>query len=155
MGNSCKSYAQAPCDFSGGTLDIVAKQNLRDIINEINLTENTTIFLTSHDLQDVENICDRVIIINHGKMLYDGTLDKLKKAYIKKKIIKVQFETNTFFKKKDYMTIIESKENFIKMEIPNSKECLNETFTLLNTEYKIEDISIENPTIEEIIKEFY
>jgi len=41
------------------------------------------------------------------------------------------------------------------MEIPNSKECLNETFTLLNTEYKIEDISIENPAIEEIIKEFY
>jgi len=89
-------------------LDIVAKQNLRDIINEINLIEDTTIFLTSHDLQDVENICNRVIIINYGKILYDGTLDNLKQTYIKKKIIRVQFETNTDFKKKYYMEIIKS-----------------------------------------------
>jgi ABC-2 type transport system ATP-binding protein len=45
-------------------LDIVAKQNLRDIINDINKTEDTTIFLTSHDLGDIENICKRIVIIN-------------------------------------------------------------------------------------------
>jgi len=91
-------------------LDIIAKQNLRDIINEINKTENTTIFLTSHDLGDVENICKRIVIINHGKILYDGNIKELRRNYIKIKNLRVKFESlQDGFKPLDFMKITKQK----------------------------------------------
>jgi len=62
-------------------LDIVAKQKLREVINKINKQENTTIFLTSHDVWDIEWICNRVIIINHWKIIYNWTLKNLKQEH--------------------------------------------------------------------------
>lgn len=137
-------------------LDIIAKQNLRDIINEINKTENTTIFLTSHDLWDVENICKRIVIINHGKILYDGNIKELRRNYIKIKNLRVKFESlQDGFKPLDFMKITKQKWTFVEFEIPNSKENLAKTFELLTGEYNVEDITIEDPPIEDIIKEFY
>lgn len=137
-------------------LDMIAKQRLRDIINEINKIENTTIFLTSHDLGDVENICKRIVIINHGKILYDGNIKELRRNYIKVKKIRVKFESlDDTFKPLDFMKILKQKGTFIEFEIPNSKENLAKTFDLLTTEYNVEDITIEDPPIEDIIKEFY
>mgnify|MGYP002347766221 CR=1 FL=1 len=136
-------------------LDIIAKQNLRDTINEINKTENTTIFLTSHDLWDVEKICDRIVIINYGKILFDGSLVQFKKDYIKHKIFKIKFTQNTEFKKLDFMETIKEEDDYIEFKIPNSKEYSQKTFELLNSKYDIEDIIIENPNIEDVIKQFY
>lgn len=137
-------------------LDIIAKQNLRDIVNEINRLENTTIFLTSHDLWDIENICKRIVIINHGKILYDGNLKELRRNYIKVKHIRAKFETlDEKFEPLEFMTILKEKWSFVEFEIPNTKENLSKTFELLTEKYALEDISIEDPKIEDIIKEFY
>lgn len=137
-------------------LDLIAKQKLREIINEINKSEGTTIFLTSHDLWDIENICKRVIIINWWKILYDGNLKELRRNYIKIKKIRVKFVTlDVEFKPLDFMDIKKTKDAFIEFKIPNSKENLSKTFELLTSKYEVEDITIEDPDIEEIIKEFY
>ena len=136
-------------------LDIIAKQNLRDIINQINETENTTIFLTSHDLWDVEKICDRVIIINYWKVLYDGSIKELRKNHIKTKTLKINFLNGKEFKPLDFMQIINRESNYVEIQIPNDKDSLNQTFELINTGYEIEDIVIENPSIEDVIKQFY
>ena len=66
---------------------MIAKQKLRETINQINSTKNTTIFLTSHDIWDIEDICDRVIIINYWKIIYDWSILELKQNHIKTKII--------------------------------------------------------------------
>jgi len=136
-------------------LDMIAKQKLRETINEINQTENTTIFLTSHDLWDIEQVCDRVIIINHGKILYDGSIVDLRKKYIKKKIIKVKIANSTPFKALSFMTVIKQELEYIEFEIPNTKENLQKTFEAITSDYDVDDIEIKDPTIEEIIKEFY
>jgi len=60
---------------------------LYEILNEIHKEENITIFLTSHDLKDVENLCDRAVVINRGEILYDGQIDDLMKKYANKKFI--------------------------------------------------------------------
>ncbi len=75
-------------------LDMVAKEKLREVINKINKEENTTILLTSHDIWDIEKICDRVIIINYGRILYDGSLEKLKKKHVEthKKVVEADIE---------------------------------------------------------------
>ncbi len=137
-------------------LDIIAKQNLREIINDINEIEGTTIFLTSHDLGDIENICKRIVIINNWKILYDWNLKELRRNYIKIKNIRVKFDnTNKKFVPLKFMKLKKQKWDFIEFEIPNNKENLAKTFTLLTDKYEIEDVTIEDPKIEEIIKQFY
>src|SRR5206468_4210322 len=59
-------------------LDIVAKANVREFLQEINKQEGTTVLLTTHDLADIETLCKRVIVIDHGRLLFDGALDELR-----------------------------------------------------------------------------
>lgn len=137
-------------------LDMIAKQKLREVINKVNETAGTTIFLTSHDIGDIEHICDRVIIINHGRIVYDGDIRSLRSEHIKTKIIRVRFEDETTkFESLSFMTLKSQDADGIELEIPNTRENLAATFELLNTKYKVEDISVEDPDLEEIIRTFY
>lgn len=136
-------------------LDMIAKQKLRETINEVNKSEQTTIFLTSHDLWDIEQVCDRVVIINHWKILYDGLLEDLRKNHIKKKIIKVSFAWAKDFKWLDFMKIKNKEMDYVEFEIPNTKENIAKTFDLIMNKYDVEDIEISDPNIEDIIREFY
>ncbi len=137
-------------------LDIIAKQKLRDIINKINREENTTIFLTSHDIWDVEEICDRVIVINYGRVIYDWNIKELKKNHIKTKIIKVKFEKSyDNFEFWEWVKILENKWNYLELEIKNDKIILSRVLDLLSKKYFFEDINITEPTMEDIIKTFY
>ena len=136
-------------------LDMIAKQKLRETINEIHDLEWTTIFLTSHDLWDIEQVCDRVIIINHGKIYYDGSIVDLRKNYIKKKIIKIKLANSSAFTAEDFMHITKKELDYVEFEIPNTKENLQKTFEMITKNYDVDDIEIKDPTIEEIIKEFY
>lgn len=71
-------------------LDIVVKEKVRNLIKEINKKTNATVFLTSHDVSDIEKLCDRVIIIDKGKIVIDESIENLKKKYIKQKTVTVK-----------------------------------------------------------------
>lgn len=137
-------------------LDIIAKQKLRDVINKINQEEKTTIFLTSHDIWDIEEICDRVIVINHWKILFDWSIKSLKKNHLKTKIIKVKFENiyDNFEFEKD-VKIIKNYWNYLEFEIKNDKKTLSKILETLSQNYPFEDINITEPAMEDIIKTFY
>nr|MDD3719866.1 ATP-binding cassette domain-containing protein [Candidatus Gracilibacteria bacterium] len=137
-------------------LDIVAKQKLRDVINKINKEENTTIFLTSHDIGDIEEICNRVVVINHGKVIYDGDIKELKKKHIKTKIIKVKFEkTYETYDLGENVKILNNTGNYLEFEIENDKKTLQNVIEILTNKYPFEDINITEPSMENIIKTFY
>lgn len=121
-------------------LDIVAKKVLYEILNEIHKEENITIFLTSHDLNDIENLCDRAVVINSGNILYDGQLDDLMKTYANKKFIK--------FKEKERL----ERED---IEIENTPEMIQKTIKYLFEHKNVEDLTIENVPLEDVIEEFY
>src|SRR4030066_1963952 len=74
-------------------LDITSKKNIRNFLRDIQKNSNITLVLTSHDMDDVEKVCDRVVVINKGVKVYDDQLSKLVNEYNKKKFIKVYFET--------------------------------------------------------------
>lgn len=63
-------------------LDVVAKARIRDFVEETNRTSGTTVMLTTHDLSDVERLCKRVLLIDHGRVLYDGDLARLRRRYV-------------------------------------------------------------------------
>lgn len=73
-------------------LDIVVKERLRNLIKEINEKSNVTVFLTSHDVGDIEKLCDRVIIIDKGKIVIDEDINKLKEKYMKTETITIRKE---------------------------------------------------------------
>lgn len=62
-------------------LDLVVKDNIRRAIKEINEKYNTTVILTTHDIGDIEELCSRIIMIDEGKKIYDGSLEKLKELW--------------------------------------------------------------------------
>src|SRR3990167_8318618 len=72
-------------------LDVVAQKNIRDFIKKYNQKLKTTIILTSHYMEDIKELCQRVIIINLGRIIYDGKLDDLIKKYAPYKLLKVIF----------------------------------------------------------------
>ena len=73
-------------------LDVVAKEKIREFIKYMNKTEQTTIIFTTHDMQDVEKVCERLIIIDLGKKIFDGSIDEIKQKYANSKSIKIQLE---------------------------------------------------------------
>ena len=68
-------------------LDMIARERLVDFIKEINRKYKTTFLITTHDMQDIERLCKRIIIINHGEIIYDGYLEQIKDKYLKEKVI--------------------------------------------------------------------
>jgi ABC-2 type transport system ATP-binding protein len=73
-------------------LDVVAKQAVRDFLSRVNRERGVTVLLTSHDLGDIERLCRRLIVIDHGRLIYDGGLDELKRRYGTERTLVVDLE---------------------------------------------------------------
>jgi ABC-2 type transport system ATP-binding protein len=136
-------------------LDIVAKQKIRELIKELNEKEKVTILLTSHDTQDIEHLCKRIVIINHGKIVYDGHVDKLSVDYMKNKIISVKFDEPFKGFNMKGIKIIKSGEFFADIEVDTSKSSIKEVIDVLIKKYEIADINISSTPIEEVITKIY
>ena len=132
-------------------LDIIAQKNMHDFIKDYNQKFNATIILTSHYMDDVEKLCERVIIINSGKIIYDGKLSKIVTKFAKNKIISLDF-TKEIDKEnlKEYGTIINFDFSNAKIEVERNRVA-DVTGQLLKR-LPINDLSIEEPPIEEIIR---
>ena len=135
-------------------LDPVVKENIRVPIKRMNKEFGTTIFLTSHDVGDIEKLCKRVIIINDGKVVLDDTMQNLKYHYLNRKIIEVKMKEKVNLDDEDGITILKDKEYNLKLSIDVSKKSVADVIKLLNTD-KIIDINISNEPLENIIANIY
>ena len=136
-------------------LDAVSKLIVRDFIKKINKEENTTVILTTHDMSDIEALAKRIILIGKGKILYDGTLQKLKNKYgnNKKVIITTKNRLNSFNKK----GIISHTKSEIGYELVVDVNILtiNELLSYLSSKIEIDDVEIDNVSIDEVILKTY
>ncbi len=145
-------------------LDVVVKDNIRQAIMKINKEEQTTVILTTHDISDIELLCDRIVMIDKGKNVYDGSLKELKQNYGQMRELVFEAEsssglTEEKFRKglkleKDDLEIKNDKNNFT-VRFNSSKmpvgDMLNYTLSLT----KVKDISVKDADIEEIIRCLY
>lgn len=120
-------------------LDVVAKERIREFVRYMNETERTTIIFTTHDMQDIEKVCDRLIIIDKGKKIYDGSIGEIKNRYANVKTIELLLEdgrkeTKTFDVSKTPMSVV--------MES-------------LFSEKNIKDITLCESEIDSIIRDIY
>lgn len=135
-------------------LDVIAKKNLRSLIKRINKEEKTTIFLTSHDMGDIEKLCKRMIIINCGTILLDDRVKNLKYNYDNKKIIEVKYEDRFEFEMED-IEFLSRGQSAVKVEVDTDKNDIDNVISQLFKGGKVEDISISSKPLEEIISEIY
>lgn len=136
-------------------MDILAKHTMREYVAKINQKEKTTVLLTSHDLDDIEELCQRVIIINQGKILYDGRLENIKNK-LKYKLVELSFKGNADNVPLLHgVKIIEQKPCHLKLEIDKTKTSPPEVLSHYFSKCKVFDVVIEDPPIEEVIKGFY
>ncbi len=120
-------------------LDVVAKEKIREFVKYMNETEQTTIIFTTHDMQDIEKVCERLIIIDAGNKIYDGSIEEIKSKYANTKTIEILLENG----QKEIKT-------FQVNETP-----MNEVMEQLFSEHCIKDISICEPEIDGIIRDIY
>ncbi len=135
-------------------LDPVVKENIRKLIKKMNKELGTTIFLTSHDIGDIEKLCKRVIIVNKGKIIMDDKMNNLKYHYLDKKIIEVKLKEKINLQNEDGISVIKDKGNNLKVEIDCKKKGVADVIKLLDTD-KIIDINISNIPLEDIITSIY
>ena len=135
-------------------LDVVVKQKIRELILQLNKEEKTTIFLTSHDSGDIEQLCKRAIIINHGEVVLNETIKSLKHDYLNKKIIQIKYNEIVNLDNCN-VDIIKNKGNAIKVQVDTSKQDIELVLTNLINCGKVNDITISEPPLEEIISHIY
>lgn len=135
-------------------LDPVVKENIRKLIKKMNKELGTTIFLTSHDIGDIEKLCKRVIIVNKGKIIMDDTMNNLKYHYLNKKIIEVKLTEKVNLQDEEGILVLKDKGNLLKVEIDSKKKGVADVIKLLDTD-KIMDINISNIPLEDIITSIY
>lgn len=135
-------------------LDAVSKKEVRDFIKKINKKNNITVILTTHDMNDIEALSKRIILIGKGKVLYDGTLNKLKKDYdyIKKVTVITKEKINI---KKKYIVEQRNERDKIEFKIDVRKIELNKFISYITDKISIEDLEIENNNIDDIIVKLY
>lgn len=135
-------------------LDPVVKEKIRTLIKRMNKEYKTTIFLTSHDIGDIEKLCKRVIIINNGELVLDDTMENLKYHYLNKKIVEVKMKEKVNLDDKDGITILKDKGYNLKLEVDTTKKNVLDAVNMLNPD-NIIDINISNTPLEEIISNIY
>ena len=135
-------------------LDPVVKENIRELIKRMNKEYKTTVFLTSHDVGDIEKLCKRIIIVNHGRIVLDDTMENLKYHYLNKKIVEVKLKEVCSLKEEIGITVLKSKGGNIKLEVDTTKRKISEVFQLFDADNMV-DINISNVPLESIITEIY
>ena len=140
-------------------LDVFVKENIRKFIKEINKEKKTTVILTTHDLKDIEDVCDRIILLDRGQIIYDGEKQKFKDIYGKYTLaelivssknlsVKDKLKSNNF-------EIIEENENKMKIKFKHDETTIVKIMNDISEYCVIEDIHMRESELEDILKEIY
>lgn len=143
-------------------LDVVVKENVRKAIKKINEEYGTTIILTTHDLDDIEELCNRIIIIDNGKKIYDGSVSKIKEKYGYMTGIEVQMKEKVelqevnFIRNLDAENIeIKTVDNKVNINFNKNNISAADIIQKLIGKFHILDFSISETSIEDIVKKIY
>ncbi|MDU7441355.1 MAG: sugar ABC transporter ATP-binding protein, partial [Clostridium sp.] len=145
-------------------LDVVVKEKVRNAIKQINKKYNTTVILTTHDLEDIEELCDRIIIIDKGVKIYDGSLSEIKEKYgymtnvsilIKKNELEDKININSYFNLDNNDLNLSDEDGKINITFNKNKISQMEIIQYFMENYILQDFSVKETSIDDIIKKIY
>lgn len=142
-------------------LDFMVKEKIRKFIKQLNKERKTTVILTTHDLQDIEEICNRIIIIDNGSIIFDDALDKIKDEFNKYTVANIFFkeippELREFLNSKNNnFEILSIQESSLNIKFNRNNITIAEIFSNLSNYGTILDLNIQDVSIETIVKTLY
>ncbi len=136
-------------------LDVVARQELRQIIKEWNREEGLTVFLTSHDAGDIEAVSERVVVINHGKLVLDDSVENVRKEHLSGRVLTVVFQNDQPVLEKHGLRLLESIGKKQRYQLDTCRLAVADLIAHLLGLGEVADISIEDPPLEDVIAHIY
>ena len=145
-------------------LDVVVKENIRNAIRKINDEEGTTVILTTHDLADIEQLCERIVMIDKGKKVFDGGIAELKHNFGDARTLQFEpvsapdvelLDYNKHFKLSEDDVSVEQDGGLVKVRFSTSAVSVEDVITYTLSTIHVKDLNIKDVEIEEIIKRLY
>ena len=140
-------------------LDVAVKARIRQFIKDMNEQHGTTIILTSHDMEDIEDICNRLIIIDEGKIIYDGNMNHIKKRFGQQRILHLElkhpdrFQLPAVFGSLVQVVTSDESSNTIDLSFDQERISAAEVISVMMGLYEVNDLTISEPKIETIVRE--
>ena len=136
-------------------LDVVSKKVLRQAIKAINREKGTTVMLTTHDMDDIEAVCSRLIMINEGVKLFDGTMESFRNQYEREIVIRLEFEDSApVWEDMEGLTLAKRDENTLEVKLLD-RSAVKASITRLLDAYEPQNIFVREPDIEDIVEIAY
>lgn len=136
-------------------LDIFAKERIRSFIKEINHSMNTTIILTTHDLTDIEKLCQRIIVLDRGRIIHDGSVSELKRRFARNRVLVAQFEHENVNIEVPNATAIRSEGAKVWFEYDPNLVTAASLIADISCRYSVIDLSLTEPELETVIRKIY
>jgi len=136
-------------------LDVLAKERIRGFVEELNQTNKTTVILTTHDMSDVERLCKRVVVIDQGRVIYDGSVSRLKREYAPHRVLVVHLTSELDMIEAPGAEQISREDGRVSFRFDPEETRVADLIGAIISRYPVTDLSIVEPDLEGVIKQIY
>ena len=136
-------------------VDIIGKETIRSFIKELNEQDKVTMIFTTHDMQDIEQTCKRIIIIDKGSLMYDGSLQEIRSRYGTTRRLIAEFNEETAVAPIKNVVIEDLKDRKVSFTFDNNVVDVNKLMHEVLEKYSVHDVTVAEPEIENIIQKIY
>jgi ABC-2 type transport system ATP-binding protein len=128
---------------------------MRSLIKEINRERGVTVILTTHDMSDIEKLCRRMILIDNGRVMYDGELSRIKERFGKDRVLIVDLDGKTAGFSIAGAQVIKEEENRKWLRFNRDVVTASQLISQISEKYEIKDLTIKDPEIDVMIRQIY
>jgi ABC-2 type transport system ATP-binding protein len=136
-------------------LDLLAKRRFRELLVTLNEAGGTTVFLTSHDVADIEHVAQRVVVISAGRLIYDDSVPAMRRTMLSTKLVDVGLERAGAPLDLDGVTVLASDQTSAQLSVDTSRTSIREVLGRVLDTWSVSDISVVDPPLEQVIAEIY
>lgn len=136
-------------------LDATSKFAVRDFVKRLNEKHEVTVILTTHDMDDIEALCERIIVLGNGHILNDSSLSALRNSVAAERRIKIELEQGALFQPTEVASVISTEGNLTELAFNPEQISATELIKTIVDSHPVVDIIVENPPIENLISELY
>jgi ABC-2 type transport system ATP-binding protein len=136
-------------------LDVVAKQRIREFLLQVNQAAQTTVLLTTHDMSDIAHLCQRMLIIDRGRLLYDGGVAAIRERFGTARTLVVDLEEDEEFVGVAEAELVREEGPRKWLRFQRDTISASDLIARVAARYRIRDLTIEEPEIEEVVRRIY
>jgi ABC-2 type transport system ATP-binding protein len=136
-------------------LDVVARERIRSLLVRLNEQEHVTVFLTSHDAGDIEHVCERVLLINDGRLLLDTSVDRLKREHLREKLVEAVIEETSLVLGLDGAEDLPAEPHRVAIRVDAARVPVERVIAEIVRRVSVRDITVSSPSLERVIATLY